>query len=377
VWTENINLALDIAPKLKSGVVWINSTNLFDASSGFGGYRESGFGREGGREGMWEYLKRSRPLANRSRPAARNTGSRKKLDIGIGDGREPRAEGPLPAIDRTPKLFIGGKQARPDQGYSRRILGPDGTLVGEVPEGNRKDLRNAVEAAHTAWNSWSKSTGHLRGQILYYIAENLSARADEFAARISSMDGRSKRESAREVDASIRRLFTYAAWADKWDGAVHNVPIRGVAIAMNESIGVMGIACSEEFPLLGFVSTVAPTIAVGNTAVAIPSQSYPLVVTDFYSVLETSDVPAGVINIVTGDKNALAKILAEHDDVESIWYFGDREGVKAVEFASASNMKRTFASWVFRDWLDAEEGEGREFLREASQVKNIWVPYGE
>jgi aldehyde dehydrogenase (NAD+) len=377
VWTESINLALDIAPKLKSGVVWINSTNLFDASSGFGGYRESGFGREGGREGMWEYLKRSRLSANRSRPAARNTGSRKKLDIALAESREPRAEGGLPAIDRTPKLFIGGKQARPDQGYSRRILGPDGTLVGEVPEGNRKDLRNAVEVAHTAWTSWSKATGHLRGQILYYIAENLSTRADEFAARLSSMDGRTKRESAREVDASIRRLFTYAAWADKWDGAVHNVPIRGVALAMNEAIGVVGIASSEEFPLLGLASTVAPLIAAGNTVVAIPSQQYPLAATDFYSVLETSDVPAGVVNIVTGDKNALAKILAEHDDVESIWYFGDREGVKAVELASASNMKRTWATWLFRDWLDAEDGEGREFLREATQVKNIWVPYGE
>jgi aldehyde dehydrogenase (NAD+) len=377
IWTESINLALDVAPKLKSGVVWINSTNLFDASAGFGGYRESGFGREGGREGMYEYLKRSRPSVDRSRPAARSTGSRKKLDIPMTLTAEQRAEGRLPQIDRTPKLFIGGKQARPDQGYSRRILGPNGELVGEVPEGNRKDLRNAVESAHTAWKGWSKSTGHLRGQILYYIAENLSVRADEFAARLSAMDGRAKRESGREVEWSIRRLFTYAAWADKWDGAVHNVPIRGVALAMHEPIGVMGIACPEEFPLLGFVSTIAPAVALGNTVVAIPSQGYPLAATDFYSVLETSDVPAGVINIVTGEKNALAKVLAEHDDVESVWYFGDRDGVRAVELASASNMKRTWATWQFRDFLDPEDGEGREFLREATQVKNIWVPYGE
>jgi aldehyde dehydrogenase (NAD+) len=377
IWTESINLALDIAPKIKSGVVWINSTNLFDASAGFGGYRESGFGREGGREGMWEYLKRSRLSAQRSRPVVRSTGSRKKLELSVAESREPSAESRLPPIDRTPKLFIGGKQARPDQGYSRRILGPDGALVGEVPDGNRKDIRNAVEAAHGAWKTWGKATGHLRGQILYYIAENLSTRADEFAGRLSAMDGRSKRESAREVDASVRRLFTYAAWADKWDGAVHNVPIRGVALAMHEPIGVMGIAAPDEFPLLGLVSTVAPPIAIGNTVVAIPSQGYPLAATDFYSVLETSDVPAGVINIVTGEKNALAKVLAEHDDVESVWYFGDREGVKAVELASASNMKRTWASWEFRDLLDPEYGEGRDYLREATQVKNIWVPYGE
>ena len=378
IWTENINLALDVAPKLKSGVVWINSTNLFDASAGFGGYRESGFGREGGREGMWEYLKRARPAATGARAAKRSTGSRKKLDVAFTESREQRAGGSgPPAIDRTPKLFIGGKQARPDQGYTRRILGPDGVQVGEVPEGNRKDLRNAVEAAHAAWKSWGKATGHLRGQILYYIAENLAARADEFGARLSAMDGRTRRESQREVDAAIRRLFTYAAWADKWDGAVHNVPIRGVALAMHEPIGIVGIAASEEFPLLGFVSTVAPALAAGNTVIAIPSQAHPLSATDFYSVLETSDVPAGAINIVTGDKNALAKILAEHDDVESVWYFGDPDGVKAVELASASNMKRTWANAEFRDWLDAEEGEGREFLREATQIKNIWVPYGE
>jgi aldehyde dehydrogenase (NAD+) len=377
VWTESINLALDIAPKLKSGVVWINSTNLFDASAGFGGYRESGFGREGGREGMWEYVKRIKAKGAGIKAAARSTGSRKKLDLPLTETAELRLASATPAIDRTPKLFIGGKQARPDAGYSRRILGPDGQQVGEVPDGNRKDIRNAVEAAHTAWKSWGKATGHNRAQILYYIGENLSVRSDEFASRLSAMDGRAKRESLKEVDTSVRRLFTYAAWADKWDGAVHNVPIRGVALAMHEPIGVVGIAAPEEFPLLGFISYVAPAIALGNTTVVIPSQASPLAATDFYSVLETSDVPAGVINIVTGDKNALAKVLAEHDDIEAIWYFGDKDGVKGVELASANNMKRTWTSWDFKDMLDAEEGEGREFLREATQVKNIWVPYGE
>ena len=376
VWTESINLALDIAPKLKSGVVWINSTNLFDASAGFGGYRESGYGREGGREGMWEYVKRVRPKGA-AKPANRSTGSRKKLDIPLTETAEQRLASATPAIDRTPKIFIGGKQARPDSGYSRRILGADGTQVGEVPDGNRKDVRNAVEAAHAAWKTWSKATGHNRAQILYYIAENLSVRSDEFAARLSAMDGRGKRESLKEVEASVRRLFTYAAWADKWDGAVHNVPIRGVALAMNESIGVVGIAAPEEFPLLGFISYVAPAVAAGNTVVVVPSQASPLAATDFYSVIETSDVPAGVINIVTGDKSSLAKTLAEHDDIEAIWYFGDKDGVKGVEFASANNMKRTWTSAEFIDLMDVTEGEGREFLREATHVKNIWVPYGE
>jgi aldehyde dehydrogenase (NAD+) len=372
VWTENINLALDVAPKLKSGVVWVNSTNLFDAAAGFGGYRESGFGREGGREGMYEYLasgpRQSDPVPPISRP---------RLGEAPLAARQSSPAGTLPPIDRTPKLFIGGKQARPDSGYSRRIVSPNGDALGEVGEGNRKDIRNAVEAAHAAYRGWSKTTGHNRAQILYYIAENLAVRAAEFAIRLAQMTGADPESAAREVDASVSRLFTYGAWADKYDGAVNSVPIRGIAIAMNEPIGVLGIACPNEHALLGFISLVAPAIATGNTVVALPSESYPLSATDLYSVLETSDVPDGVVNIVTGPKDALAKVLAEHDDVEGIWYFGSREGVKAVEYASATNMKRTWATWYDRDWLDARHGEGRELLREATQVKNVWVPYGE
>jgi len=146
---------------------------------------------------------------------------------------------------------------------------------------------------------------------------------------------------------------------------------------MTEPIGVIGIACPDDHPLLGLVSLVAPAICVGNAVVAIPSERAPLAATDFYQVLETSDVPAGVINIVTGAKDGLARTLAEHDDVDAQWYFGSREGVKAVELASAGNMKRTWCESVARAWTDVREGEGRAFLREATQVKNIWIPYGE
>jgi len=277
-------------------------------------------------------------------------------------------------VDRTAKLYIGGKQARPDSGYSMRITGHDGRLLGEVGEGNRKDLRNAVEAAHAALGGWSKSTGHARAQILYYIAENLAARREELARRISALTGG---DGEAEVDACVERLFTYGAWADKYDGQVHQVPLRGVALAMNEPIGVVGIACPDEQPLLGLISLVAPAICVGNTVVAVPSESAPLAATDFYQVLETSDVPSGVINIVTGPKDSLAKTLAEHDDVDAVWYFGSADGVTAVETASAGNMKRTWCASAPRAWMDRGEGEGREFLREATQVKNIWIPYGE
>jgi aldehyde dehydrogenase (NAD+) len=377
VWTESINLALDIAPKIKAGVVWVNSTNLFDAAAGFGGYRESGFGREGGREGMWEYLKVSGHGSRGSAVAARGSNGDSAEGQRPAAPHRPEISEQGPEIDRTPKLFIAGKQARPDQGYTRRILSPSGRFVGESPEGNRKDIRNAVEAAQAASAGWARSTGHNRGQILYYIAENLSARAKEFAGRIDDLTECGGRRAKREVDASISRLFTYAAWADKYDGAVHSVPIRGVSIAMNEPIGVVGIACPDQLPLLGLISLVGPAVATGNTTIVIPSSAHPLAATDFYGVLETSDVPGGVINIVTGDKDVLAKVLAEHDDVDAVWYFGQRDGVKMVELASASNMKRTWTTWYDRDWLDRTEGEGREFLRAATQVKNVWVPYGE
>ncbi|HEY7394329.1 MAG TPA: aldehyde dehydrogenase family protein [Gemmatimonadaceae bacterium] len=373
IWTESINLALDIAPKIKAGVVWVNSTNLFDAAAGFGGYRESGFGREGGREGMWEYLKRA---PRHQAPGTRRSDGDRATPATAG-ARRPAPDAGVPPIDRTPKLFIGGKQSRPDAAYTRRIYSPSGALVGESPEGNRKDIRNAVEAAHKAAGGWARATGHNRGQILYYIAENLAARAREFAERIDAMTEVGGKKAAREVDVAISRLFTYGAWADKYDGAVHSVPIRGVAIAMNEPIGVMGLVCPTDYPLLGMVSLVAPAIATGNTTIVIPSQDFPFAATDFYSVLETSDVSDGVINIVTGDRDALAKVLSEHDDVEAVWYFGSNEGVRTVEASSASNMKRTWATFSDRRWLDADDGQGREFLRAATHVKNIWVPYGE
>jgi aldehyde dehydrogenase (NAD+) len=376
VWTENINLALDIAPKLKAGTVWVNSTNLFDAASGFGGYRESGYGREGGREGLWEYV--TRKSEKRGPGAAKAASSRTAAK---GERAEtvarPALPGPLPRIDRTPKLYIGGKQARPDSGYSLAVKDAQGRHLGEVGEGNRKDIRNAVEAARAA-SGWAATTAHNRAQILYYLTENLAARDREFAARIAQMTGGKPEVADREVALSIERLYTYAAWADKYDGHVHHTPIRNVTLAMPEPIGVMGIACPDACPLLGFLSTVLPAVAMGNTVVAIPSERHPLAATDFYQVLETSDVPGGVLNIVTGRRDVLAEVLAAHDDVAAVWYFGSREGSATVERASTGNMKRTWVDYgCERDWTDPQEGQGQEFLREATQVKNIWCPYGE
>ncbi|MEO6300787.1 MAG: aldehyde dehydrogenase family protein [Paracoccaceae bacterium] len=357
VWTENINLALDIAPKLKAGVVWVNATNLFDAAAGFGGVRESGFGREGGWEGLLAYLKPK--LKTNSLPQTK----------AFPEPTTPEIVG----LDRTAKLFIGGKQARPDGGYSKAIYSPKGKLLGHVGLGNRKDIRNAVEAAHAA-KGWAKSTAHNRAQILFYIAENLSARAAEFGQRIRDLTGKS---GDAEVEASIQRLFTYAAWADKFDGAVKSVPIRGVALAMNEPCGVIGALCPDEAPLLGLISLMAPAIAMGNTTILVPSETCPLAATDFYQILETSDLPAGVVNIVTGPHAELAKPLAGHLDVDAVWTFSSTPISALVEKEAAGNLKRTWVNHArARDWF-GPEGEGRPFLRAATEVKTIWIPYGE
>ncbi|HEX9170428.1 MAG TPA: aldehyde dehydrogenase family protein, partial [Roseiarcus sp.] len=182
------------------------------------------------------------------------------------------------------------------------------------------------------------------------------------------------RAAEAEVEASIRRAFFYAGYADKFDGAVHATRSRFITIAMNEPWGVMGIACPHEAPLLAFLSLVMPAIAMGNCVVAIPSASHPFSATDFYSILDTSDVPAGVVNIVTGEANSLAKTLAEHDGVDALWYVGDVDGAAQVEALSAGNLK---ATWVSASSIDWTRAEGREFLRRATQVKNIWTPYGE
>jgi aldehyde dehydrogenase (NAD+) len=366
VWSENVNVALHVAAQLKAGVVWVNCTNLFDASCGFGGYRESGYGREGGREGLLEYLEPSWFKNAAKLPAVHSPAVTQ-----VEDESQPSTA----AIDRTVKLYIGGKQARPDSGYSMEVRSPDGFLLGEAPLGNRKDIRNAVEAAHKA-EAWGKATAHNRAQVLYYCAENLSQRRDEIIRRLAAVVG--EKQAAAEVDLGIERIFSYAAWADKFDGAVHNPPFRNIAIAMNEPIGTVGVICPREAPLLGFLSLAMPLLAVGNTVIAVPSEAYPLITAELYQLFDTSDLPGGAVNIVTGYTSQLLKVLAEHDDVDAIWCFGDEASAAAAKALSTGNLKQVWTNEGREiDWFDSNLAEGRWFLEHATQVKNIWVPYGE
>ncbi|HZP62102.1 MAG TPA: aldehyde dehydrogenase family protein [Terriglobales bacterium] len=364
VWSESLNVALHVAAQLKAGVVWVNCTNLFDAACGFGGYRESGYGREGGREGLREYLE---PTWFKNVPKL-STPKREEL-------KEPDEAPPSLAIDRTVKLYIGGKQARPDSGYSMEVRSADGELLGEAPLGNRKDIRNAVEAARKA-ESWAKTTAHNRAQVLYYVAENLSQRRGDIARRLAAAVG--EQQAVQEVDRGIERIFSYAAWADKFDGSVHNPPFRSIAIAMNEPIGTVGIICPNEVPLLGFLSLVMPALATGNTVIAVPSETYPLITGELYQLFDTSDLPGGAVNIVTGSASQLLKTLAEHDGVDAIWSFTDEANASAAKAYSVGNLKQVFTNEGRAiDWFNPKQAEGRWFLEHSTQVKNIWVPYGE
>jgi aldehyde dehydrogenase (NAD+) len=178
-------------------------------------------------------------------------------------------------------------------------------------------------------------------------------------------------DGTAEVEASISRLFSAAAWADKYDGQVHDVPIRGVALAMKEPVGTIGILCPDDAPLLGLISAMAPAIAMGNRVILAASQPFPLIATDLYQVLDTSDLPGGVVNILTGDHSDLADPMARHMDIDAVWSFADLALAKGIEVAAAGNLKRTWCGAL--DW---SRDNTKAILPHATEVKNIWIPYG-
>ncbi len=364
IWTENINLALDLAPKIKAGVVWINSSNIFDAAVGFGGYRESGYGREGGKEGMFEYLK---PKPHNSLIKADKPKEFRKV----------KSSGTVTniSIDQTRKFYIGGNQTRPDGGYSRKLFDKKGNFVTEIGLGNRKDIRDAVESAIKS-TAWSTTTSHNRSQVMYYLAENLSKRKTEFCEKLELfMD---KKDSEKEVNLAIQRLFYYADWTDKFDGTIHQAPIRANTLAINEPLGVIGAISSERMPFLSFITILGLALSQGNRLIMIPSETNPLACLDFYQVIETSDVPGGVINIITGKPGELGKVISEHSGVDAIWHFGSKKHFSDVESLSISNLKQTFVSdGEGVDWTVTHNPFLKELLRRSVQVKNIWIPYGE
>ena len=359
IWSENINLALDVAPKVKAGVIWINSTNLFDAACGFGGFKESGFGREGGSEGIRAYTKINLPVVRGSKK------TNHKIKIS------------LPMIDRTPKLYIGGKQKRPDGGYSFSLNAVNNSFICDIAQANRKDVRDSVEIAA---KSFAKQLSNFnRSQILFYLAENLQQREKTFVDLLVALCGSSPVNASKEFSQSCERLFYYAAMADKFEGNVHNPPMRGLTLAMKEPLGVMTSILSDDSPLLNLVTVMGSVFSTGNTNIIVPGQKTSLIATELYQVLDTSDVPGGYVNILTAKENELNKTLSQHENIEGIWYFGaDSAQRSEIVKNTTSNIKRYWCpEEKHLDWTNASEEFLNEFLYQSTQVKNIWIPYGE
>ena len=359
IWSENINLALDVAPKVKAGVIWINSTNLFDAACGFGGFKESGFGREGGSEGIRAYTKINLPVVRGSK----KTNNKIKIS--------------LPMIDRTPKLYIGGKQKRPDGGYSFPLNAVNNSFICDIAQANRKDVRDSVEIAA---KSFAKQLSNFnRSQILFYLAENLQQREKTFVDLLVALCGSSPVNASKEFSQSCERLFYYAAMADKFEGNVHNPPMRGLTLAMKEPLGVMTSILSDDSPLLNLVTVMGSVFSTGNTNIIVPGQRTSLIATELYQVLDTSDVPGGYVNILTAKENELNKTLSQHENIEGIWYFGaDSAQRSEIVKNTTSNIKRYWCpEEKHLDWTNSSEEFLNEFLYQSTQVKNIWIPYGE
>ncbi len=352
IFSQNLDIAHDVAAQIKAGVIWINGTNFFDASVGFGGYKESGFGREGGREGLEEYLVRDLPTAEAPR-------------LPVID--------PLPDvdpdIDRTHKLYIGGKQVRTDSGYSLSLPLATGGMA-DISRGNRKDIRNAVEAAEAAAAGWASTTAFTRAQILYYLAENMQGARHQL---VESLTARGQQSAEKEFDATIHRVLHWAAWADKYEGTVHQPPLRAMVYTRPEPLGVVGIINPAAPALLGFIGACLPAIAMGNAMVAVPSAHNPLPALELFRIIEASDIPAGVWNIVTGLPEELESTLAGHDGVMALWHFGESAAQAKAELESAGNLKQM---WTPSGPLDWHTTPSTEWLRRSTQVKNIWVPYG-
>lgn len=381
VHSEQLPLALETAKHIKAGTVWINCHNMFDAAAGFGGYKQSGYGRDGGKEGLFEYVKPKWQDQVKIGPvdvdikkfAAAYMADRPAIN-GHGNGNDAGT----PAVDHTYKLYYGGAQKRPDGNYVSVVRNVEGKVVAQVGESNRKDVRNAVEVAAKAQPGWEKRSGFNRAQILFYVAENLDMRKQEFASRIADLTGKPMADALSEVDKSVQRLFYWASYADKYGGTVQETQLYGTVIKIHEPVGVLAIACPDEFPLLGFVSLFAPAICRSNSVVIIPSQRYPILALDMYQIFDTSDLPGGVVNILTGNRDHVSKYLVEHQNVDGIWYFGSAEGSKYVEYASACNVKRTWVNYGHkRDWMSDSQGQGEEFLYQSVQPKNIWLTMGD
>ena len=293
-------------------------------------------------------------------------------------GRQDRVE-----VRKTYKLYIGGAFPRTESGRSYEVFDARGRLLANASRGTRKDIREAVRAARKAVPGWLAKTAYNRSQILYRIAELMEGRREQFIAEVAAAQGIGRRRATREVDAAIDRWVWYAGWADKFSQVVGSVnPVNGsyFNFSVPEPTGVVGVIAPEESSLLGLVSRLAPVIVGGNAAVVVASESRPLPAVTLTEVLATSDVPGGVVNVVTGLRREVVPALAAHMDVNALDAFGvDRGEAAAVEESGVDNVKRVVrpprGGLDRYDWL-SEAAQSPYLIGQFVETKTVWHPIG-
>ncbi|XP_027019868.2 aldehyde dehydrogenase family 16 member A1 [Tachysurus fulvidraco] len=374
IWTEDLTLALETAKSLCVGSVCVNTHSVTDPSLPQSTWRESGNCTDGGREGLYQFLSASVALP-RSEPIALDYASfgGAKSQFLVPDGSDPSS------VSRSCSHFIGGKVCKADSGYSRPVQVSEGTILAYCPDGGRKDVRNAVEAALKVQPGWMKKSPATRALALYSLADSLEKRRQEMSASIHKQTGLSMDEAAQEVELSISRLSDWAARCDKQNGHVPLLPHTGSALSAPMAIGVVGVVLPDTKPLLSMVSVLGATVSMGNAIIMVPSERFPLPALDFIPILQASDVPAALVSVISGGRDQLTQALANHNEVQAIWYWGSAEGRQFLQHCCP--LKRL--------WLHCEEEEdeeGRKFWtkpsfsmqeemwRECVVWKSVWIP---
>jgi len=278
-------------------------------------------------------------------------------------------------INKTYKLYIGGKFPRTESGRYYAVNNKKGELIANMCLSSRKDFRNAVVIARKAQNAWAGTTALNKGQILYRIAEMLEGRKEQFIDELI-LQGETNKNAIKEVEASIDRLVYYAGWSDKYQqffSAVNPVSSNHFNFSSVEPVGVISVIAPEEQSLLGLISVIAPAIVGGNTVIVLVSENKPLTAISFAEVLNSSDVPGGVVNILTGNKNELLNHMASHMDINSMIYCGkDVDEIKLINELSSNNIKRT-VFYKKTDWFN-ENSESPYFIEKTQEVKTTWHP---
>ncbi|MFG3583623.1 aldehyde dehydrogenase family protein [Streptomyces sp. NPDC047990] len=280
------------------------------------------------------------------------------------------------SVFKTYKLYVGGKFPRSESGRVYEVTDSKGKWLANAPRSSRKDARDAVVAARKAFGGWSGATAYNRGQILYRVAEMLEGRRDQFAREVADAEGLSKSKAAAQVDAAVDRWVWYAGWTDKIAQVVGGAnPVAGPFFNLStpEPTGVVTVLAPQESSFLGLVSVIAPVIATGNTAVVIASEKSPLPALSLGEVLATSDLPGGVVNVLSGRTAEIAAPLAAHQDVNAIDLAGaDEVLAKELEIAAADNLKRVLRPQP----VDYARTPGTERLTAFLETKTVWHPTG-